>query len=148
MSVLESKEIMQVALAVKNIEAAAGNYARIFGIEMPGIRNVFPTFNYRGVQIQSKARICAFKMGGVTLELVEPDETSTSWKEYLDQHGEGVHHLGFLVKDRAAALQVLSENGIEKRQYGGANWGSYTFMDSEEKLGVVISIKNDDPFTE
>ena len=148
MSFLESKEIMQLAIVVKDIEAAAKNYAALFGMEVPNIRNVFPKITYRGEKVEPKARICSFKMGAVSLELVEPDEIGSSWKEYLDAHGEGVHHMAVLVKDRDKALTTLAEHGIEKRQYGGAAWGSYTFMDSEEKLGVVLSIKCDTPFDE
>lgn len=146
MDKLDSNAVIQIGIVVRDIEAAVKHYAAIFGIDPPAIRNVFPEITYRGQEVRPAGKICGFSMGGVTLELVQPDDTPTSWKEFLDSRGEGVHHLGVIVKDLDGALAHLSENGIEPRQQGGAGWGSYTLVESEEKLGVVYNIKCNDPF--
>ena len=148
MKTLDSNVIMQIGIVVRDIEAAAKRYAALFGVEPSPVRNVFPNITYRGRKVRPKAKICAFQMGSVTLELVEPDDTPTSWKEYLDNKGEGVHHLGVMVNDLDDAMNVLAENGISARQAGGAGWGSYTLVESEEQLGVVYNIKCNDPWPE
>lgn len=147
MKPLDSNEIMQIGIVVRDIEKAAKEYSELFGVEMPNIRNAFPTITYRGQKITTHSRLCAIPMGHVMLELVQPDEGPSSWREFLDTHGEGVHHIGFVVKDLDGAFKTLEEHGIAKRQYGGAQWGSYCFMDSE-KLGVLFNVKCDKPYEE
>ena len=115
---------------------------------MPNIRNAYANITYRGKKVVTHARLCAFAMGGVTLELIQPDETETSWKEFLDAHGEGVHHVAVVVEDLEGAYAAMAEQGIGLRQFGGAQWGSYSFMDSEAQLGVNISLKCNKPVEE
>ncbi|MDR1569267.1 MAG: VOC family protein [Oscillospiraceae bacterium] len=143
---LQSKEIIQIGVVVRDLDAALDKYVKLFGLtERPGIRTVFPTINYRGKSIVSKSRLSGFRMGAITLELIEPDEGPSSWREFLDEHGEGVHHVGIVVDDRNEALATLAAEGIEPRQFGGASWGSYTITDSKA-LGVLFSVKCNAPF--
>lgn len=144
MSALETKEIIQIGIVVRDVEKAAKKYAELFGIEMPNIRPAFPNIVYRGTKPTVTGKICSFPMGNMTLELVEPGEGDSSWKEYLDEHGEGVHHIGLMVNDLEKAYEVFAENGIERRQYGGSTWGSYTIMDSKD-MGVLFNVKCNKP---
>lgn len=141
---LKTEGIIQVGIVVRDIEKTAALYADLFGVEKPNIRRAFPNIVYRGEKPDVTARLCSFKLGAVTLELIEPGQEGTSWKEYLDEHGEGVHHLGLMVDDLQEAYATLAEYGIERRQYGGADWGSYTIMDSKD-LGVLLNVKCNDP---
>lgn len=147
MKPVDSNNIIQIGIVVKDIEKTAKLYSEIFGVEMPNIRPAFPNITYRGEKITTHSRLCSFPMGNVTLELVEPDEGPSSWREFLETHGEGVHHIGVIVKDLKGAFETLAEHGIDKRQYGGAQWGSYTIVNSDE-LGVLFNIKNPEPFVE
>lgn len=147
MKPLENRNIMQIGIVVGDIEKAAAAYARLFGMDMPKIRGAFPTITYRGKAITTHSRLCSFPMGPVSLELIEPDEGPSSWREFLESHGEGVHHVGLMVEDLEGAYGTLAEMGIEKRQFGGAAWGTYTIMDSQD-LGVLLNIKCAKPYTE
>ena len=40
MGILDKKKICQIALVVKDIEKTAGEYARLFGVDMPEIFQV------------------------------------------------------------------------------------------------------------
>ncbi|MDL2318136.1 VOC family protein [Eubacteriales bacterium OttesenSCG-928-A19] len=148
MATIDSNAIIQVAIVVRDIEKAAAAYASLFGLEMPEIRNAFPSITYRGERVKTKALLCAFPMGGVVLELVQPDAVETSWKEYLDAHGEGVHHIGVMVEDLDGAKAAMAEHGAGTRQFGGAGWGSYSVMDTEALLGVNFSLKCNTPVVE
>ena len=140
MAALENNRIIQIGIVVRDIEKTARMYAEMFGMEMPQIRQAFPNIVYRNTKPKVTARLCSFPMGEISLELIQPGEEDTSWKEYLDEHGEGVHHIGLMVDDLEKAYQVFYDKGIERRQYGGAGWGSYTIMDSKE-LGVLFNVK-------
>jgi 4-hydroxyphenylpyruvate dioxygenase and related hemolysins len=142
---IDAKTICQVAIVVKDIEKTARNYAEIFGLPMPEISLVPPPeethIQYRGKLTGTRAKICVFQMGPIVLELTEPDGEPSSWREFLDDKGEGVHHIGFVVEDRKAELDFLEQKGIGIRHTGVYPGGSYTFTDSEEQLGVILNLK-------
>lgn len=148
MDKLDSNVIFQIAIVVKDIEKTARNYAEIFGMEMPKIFLVPPPeethIMYRGKPTRTRAKLCVFHMGPVVLELTEPDSEPSSWKEFLETRGEGVHHLGLAVQDREQTLKFLADRGIGVRHTGVYPGGSYTFVDSEEQLGVILNIKHEE----
>ena len=47
------------------------------------------------------------------LELFEPGEAESPWKEFLDSKDEGFHHIGFLVDDIEKAVDNLTAKGAE-----------------------------------
>ncbi len=145
MSKVDSNEIIQVGIVVRDIEKAARNYAGLFGLEMPNIRVAAPNVTYRGKPITPGARLCSFKMGAVSLELVQPDGQPSTWQEFLDKKGEGVHHIGIVVKDKEEAVKLFEDRGMPLRQLGILASGSYSMMDSEEELGVVYNVKYNNP---
>lgn len=141
--------LIQIAFVVKDIEAVAKNWSEVFGIPMPKIDYITPPdqcqIYYRGEKSNSRAKIACIPLGPITIELTEPDEHDTSWKEFLEAHnGNGVHHLGFSVgsdEKRDAVIKMLEDRGIGVRHYGYYPGGSYTFVDSEEQLGVILNVK-------
>ena len=145
MQPIDSNKVIQIGIVVKDIEKAVEMYSELFGIEKPNIRNAFPTIRYRGEDIVTKSLLCSFPMGNVTLELIQPDDGPSSWREFLDAKGEGVHHVGVVVEDLEATHAALSAKGITERQFGGAQWGSYCIVDSADQLGVLFNIKCSKP---
>jgi methylmalonyl-CoA/ethylmalonyl-CoA epimerase len=49
----------------------------------------------------SKARVrqAFFHFDNISLELLEPVGGPSTWKEFLDSNGEGVHHIAFEIRD-------------------------------------------------
>lgn len=147
MAKIDNNAICQIAIVVKDIEKVAANYAKLFDIPTPEIFTIpssdeVPIY-YRGKLISSKTKLCVFNMGSIVLELTQPDEVPSAWKEYLDKHGQGVHHLGIQVQDKEAAIQAFKEIGAEVIHVGYYPNSSYSFVDSEEQLGVRFNIKHD-----
>lgn len=141
MKPMDSNSIIQVGIVVRDIEATAKRYCAVFGLPMPNIRNAMPNVNYRGTDITTGSRLCSFEMGNITLELVQPDDGPSSWREFLDAKGEGVHHIGLWVKDQESAFETLKANGVEKRQMGVGATSGYCMVDSAELLGVLLNVK-------
>jgi hypothetical protein len=71
-----------------------------------------------------------------------PDANPSTFREYLDAHGNGVHHLGFDVgAARDAVVDELEAVGYRLRVvgiYGDAGW---TIVDTETRLGTNLNIK-------
>jgi hypothetical protein len=82
-------------------------------------------------------------MNGFVIELHQPIGGPSSFQEFLDRHGNGVHHIGFEVGDRRDdVIEQLSEAGYDTGRtlgiYPGSSW---TIVDSEDTLGVNLNIK-------
>lgn len=60
---------------------------------------------------QPHARLTYLDAGNVFLQLLEPLDADSPLTTWLDEHGEGLHHLCFGVDDVAAAVGALSDAG-------------------------------------
>lgn len=147
MPAINPKGICQIALVVKDIEKTARNFCEVFGLPMPEIFSLPPAeeahTRFRGKPTDTRARLAVFKMGPVVLELTQPDGEPSSWKEFLERHGEGVHHIGFMVDDLNGTLSFLDRLGMPERHSGDYTGGRYVFVESAEKLGVLLNVKHE-----
>jgi catechol 2,3-dioxygenase-like lactoylglutathione lyase family enzyme len=144
MDKMSSNVITQVAIVVRDIEKTARNYAGLFGMEMPNIVITDPEekahTRYRGQPTQARARLAFFRMGSLSLELIEPVGGPSTWQEFLDNHGEGVHHIAFQVEDMDEAVRFLESKGIPPVQRGDFTGGSYAYVDSTPQLGAILEL--------
>ena len=137
----------QINIVVRDIELAAKKWAELLGIEAPEIRinhlEGNENYTYRGEPITCDLKVCDIPMNGFVIALHQPIGGPSSFQEFLDKHGNGVHHIGFEVGDarddviadmRKAGYDVDRTLGI----YPGSSW---TIVDSEDTLGVNLNIK-------
>lgn len=145
MGIINGKSVCQIALVVKDIEVVAKKYAELFGVPVPNVFTVPPQSEahtqYRGVPTNTRAKLAVFDLGQVVLELTEPDDEPSSWKEFLDTHGDGVHHIAFMTEDREKVVDYFEKNDMPVRHYGEYTGGSYTVFDSAKELGVLVQVK-------
>lgn len=145
MPVINPRAVCQIALVVRDIEKTARSYAELFGVPVPEIFTIPPVeeahTRFRGRLTKTRAKLAVFQMGQIVLELTEPDGEPSSWREFLERHGEGVHHVGFMVDDLNAALSFLERKGIRERHSGDYPGGRYVFVESAEQLGVLLNLK-------
>jgi len=136
--------VCQIGLVVRDIERSAEAYSQVFGLPEP---NVIVTdeydmarTTYKGWPTKARAKLAFFNMGQVSLELIEPIGGPSTWQEYLDAEGEGVHHIAFRVKGTDEVVAFLAGQGIEVIQQGYYTGGMYTYVDSTPALGVVLEL--------
>ena len=143
-NLIGANSICQVGVVVKDIDASAKRYAKIFGVDVPeviitDVAEVAHT-ELRGQSTPARAKLAFFKMGQLSLELIEPLGGPSTWKEFLDQHGEGVHHLAFEIKDTDGVVKNLEAEGLPVLQRGDYTGGRYTYVGSEAALGTVVEL--------
>ena len=149
MDSIGTKTIMQICLVVEDAEKTMQNFMRVFGIDKGTIKQmpapeVSKTF-YRGKQIASKARYYVFRMGDLVIELTEPDDTPSVWKEMYDSNGPGLCYLGVMVEDSAKAVRTLEEMGSPCIHHGGTPASNYNVVDTREALGFLMNVKMQKP---
>lgn len=138
--------VCQVGLIVNDIERTAQKYVEVLGMPQPPII-VTPGYDvskttYKSAPSDATAKLAFFDFGQLQLELIEPDEQPSVWRDYLDEHGESVHHIAFMVKDTESAVKHLQKHGIEVLQQGlyADGSGMYTYVDSAPALGVMVEL--------
>jgi methylmalonyl-CoA/ethylmalonyl-CoA epimerase len=138
------RAIAQIAIAVKDIEAAVETYSRVFGMEKP---NIIITdeydkaqTSYRGGSSTARCKLAFFDFGQVQIELMEPIGEPSVWKDVLDKNGDGVHHIAFWVPDTDETVKYLDSHGMPMIQQGQFTGGQYTYVDSAPQLGVMLEL--------
>lgn len=139
--------VCQVGLIVRDVEKSAEAYSQVFGLPRPNVIitdtvDVAKT-TYRGEPTSARAKLAFFDMGQVSLELIEPIGSPSTWQEFLDEHGEGVHHIAFRIKGTDEVVAYLQGQGIEVVQQGHYTGGMYTYVDSAPALGVILELLED-----
>jgi len=137
-------QVVQIGFIVRDIEASAKTYCRIFGVEMPQIIETdgyaVSHATYRGKPTHARAKLAFFDMGQLSIELIQPISEPSTWKEHLDTSGESVHHIAFRIKDTDQVVQELNEVGIPVVQQGDYTGGRYTYLDGTAQLGVALEL--------
>ena len=88
--------IGQIGIVVKDCEKASRQWERILGIGPWSIHTNTRT-DAEGNPVEIKIGIAY--IGELEIELIEVAKGKTILSEWLEEHGEGVHHLSFFVDD-------------------------------------------------
>ena len=140
--------LSQVAIIVRDIEAAARAWSEILGLPMPSIiiTDTVDTARteYQGQPTTARAKLAFFKMGQVDLELIEPIDAPSTWKDQLDQHGDSLHHIAFHVKGMKEKLAYLDSKAVPLVQRGDYTGGRYAYVDGSAQLGCVVELLEND----
>jgi methylmalonyl-CoA/ethylmalonyl-CoA epimerase len=96
-------------------------------------------------------RIAFGVLGGVLLELLEPLDDRSPHAEFLDTHGEGIHHLAYLVPDfdeqLAAIRRARPEADLLIDGTGPGNPVRWVYLDGSAAHGTVIELLERTPQT-
>ena len=141
---LELPEVSQVGVVVEDLDRVASFLESSFGlgpfrVEEPEAPNVWD----RGQEKHIKARLGFAMMGQVELELIQILEGDSVHLEFLREHGEGIHHLGFRVADFEAKLAQAKAMGLEVLQTGPVG-RFYAYLDTRPQSGLIFELIEDD----
>jgi methylmalonyl-CoA/ethylmalonyl-CoA epimerase len=133
-----------ICIVVKDIEKTK-NYYESIGIgpwtEYP------PLVEYTKLKVIDEkgflaTRFVYTKIGDLQLQLVQPGEGKTIYKEFLEKNGEGVFHIGFEVADIDIMDKQLTENGLKILSSGRRDDGSgFSYYDTRQQAGVTLLIR-------
>jgi methylmalonyl-CoA epimerase len=143
---LQNNVITQVGFIVKNVEKSKKKWAALFGIPVPptveaGDYKVTQT-KYKGKKAPKAGCKMAFFDAGpnMQLELIQPNGEKSTWQEFLDKHGEGIHHIAFKVNGMKEVIETFEKEGIkcvQQGKYGDAS-GEYAYMDTLKNYKCFI----------
>ena len=144
-ALITDKQMMQVGIIVSDIEKSAEAWTNFLGNEeIPEIivaagDDKNPT-EYKGKPSDAKARLAFFRLDNITIELIEPLGGESTWQEFLDTKGEGIHHIAFNVEGMESYIKNFGENGIPMIQHGGWATGEYSYFEGSKGLALIIEL--------
>lgn len=147
--ILGTKVVTQVGIIVKDIVKTSQAYADFLGVENPGyiVTDEYDKTQaeYNGEPCHAKSKLAFFHVGDtLDIELIEPDNEPSTWREFLDKNGEGVHHIAFVIKGMKDKVLKLEQNNMPLIQKGEYTGGRYAYIDSFKDLKVLIELLEND----
>ncbi len=143
-NVLGSNVVCQVAVVVEDVEEVSEGWAELLGVEVPDWSMTDPAetshIEYRGETTEARAKLAFFDLGQVRLEVIEPVGRPSTWGEFLDEHGQGLHHIAFFVEGMDGVLTELGAHGLELVQRGDYTGGRYAYVDGTCQLGCILEL--------
>ena len=138
----DSANLCQIAIVVKSIDETVKFYSEVFGIGPFEIREAhFPTATYYGKKAGYRGKRAFAQLGPVTLELIELIEGKTVHEDFLKEKGEGLHHIGFNVKDLDRCEEEARKAGLKIIQGFRREDGSgFAYVDSDRIGGAMFEL--------
>jgi methylmalonyl-CoA/ethylmalonyl-CoA epimerase len=96
------RRLDHVAVLVRNTEDALRYYEQHLGLAVHSSEEI----------ASPHVRLTYLDVGNSYLQLVEPLEPESPLGAWLDEHGEGLHHICFGVDDVPTAVSSLSDDGV------------------------------------
>ena len=133
--------ICQIGIVVRDLQKAVDNYWEKLGIgpwmtmriEPPLLRDL----TLRGKPVEASMMAAIAQSGTIQLELIQPLEGPSIWKEFLEERGGGVHHVQSVDQDSNAALAAFREMGVDVLMSGRIGDNIFYYMDTVPLLGTV-----------
>jgi methylmalonyl-CoA epimerase len=126
-------EIDHVAIAVNDLEAAIKYYGDVFGAQV----------DHREVVESDGVEEALLKVAESYVQLLTPTRDDSPVAKYLANKGEGLHHIGYRVKDCAAALQAIKDAGgrvIDDAPRPGSRGTTVAFVHPKAIFGTLIEL--------
>lgn len=126
-------KVDQIGIVVKDANRTAKFYEKLLKQEpLPPIE--FETGNVR-------LRIIFFQLGEVQLELIQVLKGENIHTKFLEEKGEGIHHLGFFVENLTEELETLKKEGFKVLWQGEAlDVTKFAYLDTEKTLGMALEL--------
>lgn len=138
------KRVDQICLVVKDLQKTIEHYWKslgmgpwkIFLFEEPLLREM--TIKGKTEKYRMYVAIC--QLENIYIEIIQPLEGETIYKEFLEKNGEGLHHLGFIVDNLDRGVEQFKANGFRILQGGRFQEGGFAYLDTQEDFGTILEL--------
>lgn len=147
-SLVREHAFKQIALVVEDLEASVHAYWdqlgigpwNVYTLAPPRLKDCF----YRGREVDFSLRHALGWSGDVQFELVQPLEGPSIFAEHLEEHGEGLHHIGVYVPDHARAVAQIEAEGFRPiqgaRGFGETGDGAFAYFETDHPLAAIVEV--------
>ena len=125
------RKIDHIAIAVKDLNREIKKYRDVLGLEMVGTETV----------AEQKVRVAIFKVGEISIELLEPTAEDSPISSFIEKRGGGIHHIALAVDHLANQIDTLREQGVamlDTEPRRGADGARIAFAHPKDFSGVLM----------
>ena len=125
--------IEHVALAVKDVDAPSNLFGSLLGIEHTSSEEI----------ADQKVNTHIFDTTEGKIELLDAVSNNSPISKFLENRGEGIHHIAFKVDKLQPALDYLKNNGItliDETPRIGAEGLLIAFLHPKSTHGVLVEL--------
>lgn len=136
-------QLEQVGLVVRDLQKSMESLWNSFGIG-PWSVYVYPASalketTYRGQAARFGMQVARAKCGAMEIELIQPLEGESGYSDFLKEHGESIHHLGWLVvPDLAETIKSMEKSGFPCLMTGRTYRARFAYFDTAGVLGAML----------
>lgn len=126
-------EIDHVAIAVRDLDAAIDYYYRAFGASV----------EHREVVESDGVEEALLKVAESYVQLITPTRPDSPVAKSIEKRGEGLHHVGYRVKNCSEALAAMVAAGavaIDKTPRPGSRGTTVAFIHPKGNFGTLIEL--------
>jgi methylmalonyl-CoA/ethylmalonyl-CoA epimerase len=127
------KKVEHIGIAVKSLSDS-----------IPLFEKLLNSSCYKIEKVESeKVTTAFFQKGETKIELLESQEVNGVISKFIDNKGEGIHHIAFEVNDLAAEMDRLKKEGftiLDETPKKGADNKLICFVHPKSSNGVLIEL--------
>ncbi len=97
------ERVNHIGIAVASLDDQVRFYRDTLGLTYLGTEEVS----------DQKVRVATFRVGEVTIELLEPTEPESPVARFIAKNGEGLHHISYHVDDLEAQIAHVVAKGVD-----------------------------------
>jgi len=137
-------------MVVRDVNRSVESFWNTFGIGPWNISIIDSTIldemTYHGkpAKFSFKMARTQNKIGGFEIELMEPLEGDSTYRDFLQEHGEGIHHLGWQrlnsPEDVEKTTQLLEKAGFPCLMSGRSADSSFAYIDTTRILHTILEL--------
>lgn len=127
------EKISHIGIAVRDLEQQVAFYRDVLGLRLTGTETIE----------DQQVKVAIFQVGESAIELLCPTSAESPVARFLDQKGEGIHHLAYQVEGIQETLDGLSKNGarlIDETPRKGAHDKRIAFIHPRSTFGVLTEL--------
>ena len=138
--------IDHVGIACRDLDAAIGRYEATFGLQVVSLEMNEEQGVREAMLAVGGAQLADFAAGDLRpgyVQLLEPLGPDTPVGRFLARRGEGLHHVGYGVRDIGQALADIGVRGVrllDERPRHGSMGASIAFLHPADLGGVLTEL--------
>ena len=127
---MDVKKIDHVGIAVKDLDSALDLFTDLYGAEVLD-RRIFES---------QKLESAMVKIGESHFELAMSIDPRGVIGKFIDQSGEGMHHVSLQVDDIDKAIERIREKGLKTTEKSTYDDYDIVFVHPEDNFGILVEI--------
>jgi methylmalonyl-CoA/ethylmalonyl-CoA epimerase len=126
-------EIDHIAIAVRDLDAAAAYYEATYGVSV----------EHREIVERDGVEEALLRVADSYVQLLTPIRDDSPVAKWMEKRGEGIHHVGYRVADCAVSLARVKAEGhqvIDDAPRPGSRGTTVAFIHPKTAFGTLIEL--------